>query len=50
VRYNGRYRQEWTWSYEKWVFNIGFFAEPIPPTVFLDSEPSHTYSPMAHLR
>lgn len=50
VRYNGRHAIDYGWTYEKWVLNVGVFAESVAATVFLDSEPAQTYSQMADLR
>jgi hypothetical protein len=47
VLYNGRHPTISTgeWWYEKWVFNIGFFAE-LDPRVFLDTVPVKVHSAM----
>jgi hypothetical protein len=51
VLYNGRHTTASTaeWWYEKWVFNIGFFAE-LDPRVFLGTTPVKVHSAMELLR
>jgi hypothetical protein len=50
VLYNGRHTSTSSdWWYEKWVFNIGFFAE-LDPRVFLGTTPVKVHSAMELLR
>lgn len=50
IRYNLRTMFGWQgiWMYKKYVLNIGFFS-PSSAEVFLETEPAHIYSDMAHL-
>ena len=52
VCYNGRHGAEHfdsgEWWYEKWVYNVGLFAE-FMPSIFLKTEPVKVASYMAHL-
>jgi hypothetical protein len=48
VIYNLRLSGEDHWAYEKRVLNIGFFAQ-FSPTLFLETEPVHTYRDIARL-
>lgn len=48
VRYNGRFSWKSGWKYEKWVYNIGLFADTIPENCFQGS-PARSYSSLADL-
>ncbi len=48
VRWNGRSALDETWSYGKWVFNIGFFPS-LTTNIFMATEPTFRHSEMAVL-
>ena len=49
VIYNQRISWDDYWEYQKQVINLGFFS-PSFRTMFLETEPTHTYRDMAKLR
>lgn len=50
IQYNGRHSPGYqsTWTYEKWIFNIGFFSE-FSGAKFIENPPQHNYSSLMEL-